>query len=94
MKSTDFIKETTNDKHWSNLLREREVMPSVKTYTPRELAEIHNVPVEQIVDEWRKGISVEMEHAKSFRIAKEIALDHLLELPDYYTRLEKMEKGK
>ena len=37
------------------------------------------------------GIKVEHEHAKSDIIAKLIAKDHLTELPDYYSRLEKME---
>lgn len=39
-----------------------------------------------------KGIEVEMEHTNDPRVALEIAMDHLTELPDYYTRLDKMEK--
>jgi hypothetical protein len=41
--------------------------------------------------ELKMGIKVEMEHTKNKTIAKRIALDHLAELPDYYTRLLKME---
>lgn len=42
--------------------------------------------------ELAKGIEVEMEHIKEDRgVAEEIAKDHLTEIPDYYTRLEKME---
>ena len=41
--------------------------------------------------ELKMGIKVEMEHTKNKVIAKRIALDHLAELPDYYTRLTKME---
>lgn len=41
--------------------------------------------------ELEKGIKVEMEHTKNKAIAKRITLDHLAELPDYYTRLTKME---
>lgn len=42
-----------------------------------------------------KGIEVEMEHTKDPRIAIELAMDHLYELDDYYTRLEQMEeKGR
>ena len=37
------------------------------------------------------GIDVEKEHSDSEELAKEIALDHLAEIPDYYTRLKKME---
>ena len=40
------------------------------------------------------GIKVEMEHTKNKIISKRIALDHLAELPDYYTRLNKMEGGE
>jgi len=35
------------------------------------------------------GIEVEMEHTKNPNIAEGIALDHLIEIPDYYSRLIK-----
>jgi len=38
------------------------------------------------------GIKVEQEHTSNRMTALEIATDHLEEIPDYYTRLEKMEK--
>ena len=37
------------------------------------------------------GIKIEMEHTKDKDIAKEIAMDHLKEIPDYYSRLDNME---
>jgi len=37
------------------------------------------------------GIKIEQEHTSNRMIALEIATDHLEEIPDYYTRLEKME---
>lgn len=37
------------------------------------------------------GIKVEMEHTNDPDTAREIALDHLAEFPDYYTRLKEME---
>lgn len=40
------------------------------------------------------GIEVEMEHTDDPAVAKEIAKDHLEELPDYYTHLDKMEKNR
>lgn len=40
------------------------------------------------------GIEVELEHTKDRKVAKNIAKDHLSELPDYYTRLKKMEHEK
>ena len=38
------------------------------------------------------GIAVEMEHTVCRTIAARIALDHLAEIDDYYTRLKKMEE--
>jgi len=46
-------------------------------YDPKELA---------------MGIEVEKEHLPYPSIAEKIAKDHLAEIPDYYTRLKKMEK--
>lgn len=40
------------------------------------------------------GIKIEMEHTKDKELAKSIAKDHLTEIPDYYSRLKKMEKQK
>jgi hypothetical protein len=39
-----------------------------------------------------KGMKVETEHTESKKIAKEIAKDHLVESPKYYTELAKMEE--
>ena len=39
------------------------------------------------------GVKVEMEHTTFPGIAQQIALAHLSEIPDYYTRLKKMEDG-
>jgi hypothetical protein len=40
----------------------------------------------------KMGIKIEGEHTKSRLLAKLIAKDHLVEIPDYYERLVKMEK--
>lgn len=47
------------------------------------------------VDPWQiaQGIRVELEHTNDPRVAYEIALDHLHEIPDYYTRLAQMERA-
>jgi len=42
--------------------------------------------------ELEMGIKVEMEHTTDPTISRKIAMDHLVEIPDYYTRLAKMEK--
>ena len=39
----------------------------------------------------KKGIKVEMEHTNDVSRAKEIAMDHLKEDPNYYTKLKKIE---
>ena len=54
------------------------------------------------VDQYRMGLDVELEHGLAdlqtnvtdddHVITGKIALAHLKEIPDYYTRLEKMEK--
>lgn len=43
-------------------------------------------------DELKMGIKVEMEHTTDPKLSTRIALDHLAEIDDYYTRLAKMEK--
>jgi organic hydroperoxide reductase OsmC/OhrA len=55
------------------------------------------------IDEFRKGLSVELEHGISggetnitnddLQMTAKIACAHLNEIPDYYTRLEKMEEA-
>jgi len=36
------------------------------------------------------GIKVELEHTDDIYIAREIAMDHLAEDPDYYNKLKKI----
>jgi hypothetical protein len=62
------------------------------TPTVDELVKKHDVTNEYLKKQLEKGISVELEHTSDKDLAKEIALDHLNELPDYYERLEKVEK--
>jgi len=64
----------------------------VETPSPEQVAQKHKVPLDQILSQLNKGVSVEIEHTKDKALAREIALDHLAELPDYYDRLQKMEK--
>lgn len=60
--------------------------------TKKDIANKFGVDVAKINKELEIGIKVELEHTKSRKLAKEIAMDHLTEIPDYYTRLKKMEK--
>jgi len=45
-------------------------------------------------DQLRMGIKVELEHTDDSAVAERIAKDHLDEMPDYYSRLRKMESGR
>ena len=47
-----------------------------------------------IKKELDKGIKVEMEHTKNRETAKEIAMDHLYEDPNYYIKLSKVETNE
>jgi hypothetical protein len=61
------------------------------TLSPEALAKKHKIPVERINKQLAMGIKVESEHTSDPKIAREIALDHLAEKPDYYTRLKAVE---
>jgi len=55
-----------------------------------KIAEIHNIKkIEVLIPQLKLGIKTEMEHTDSKKQAKEIALDHLVEDPKYYTKLKK-----
>jgi len=48
--------------------------------------------MESIKQQIEKGKKIELEHTNDEKMAEEIAMDHLTEIPDYYDRLNKMEK--
>lgn len=56
-----------------------------------DLAKKHNVSVDKVNRELKKGIKIELEHTSDPKIAREIALDHLNEKLNYYTLLAKVE---
>jgi len=60
-------------------------------WTVEQVAKKHDVSVEDIKKQLKKGEKVELEHTNSKDKAKEIALDHLYEDPKYYTNLKDME---
>ena len=60
--------------------------------TIQDIANKFNVEVDFIKNQLSKGINIETEHTNDKSKATEIAMDHLTEFPDYYNRLEKMEK--
>ncbi len=65
----------------------------VKPYrSPEEIAKKHKVPLDNIINQVKMGTKVEGEHTTSKSGAKITALQHVDELPDYYTKLKKVEK--
>jgi hypothetical protein len=60
--------------------------------TTKDIADKFDVAESKIEHELRMGKKVEREHTNDTSKATEIAMDHLSEIPDYYTRLAKMEK--
>ncbi len=59
--------------------------------TVEQIAKKHRMKVSFIQNQLDMGKPIEHEHTKDHKLAREIALQHLDEIPDYYTRLKKME---
>ena len=67
-------------------------MHKIKSHkTVEEIAKKHRLEVSFVRNQLRIGIPIEHEHTKDKDLATDIALQHLDEIPDYYTRLKKME---
>ena len=68
-------------------------MLSIKTHkSVQQIAKKHRMDVSDIKKQLDMGIPIEHEHTKDKVLATDIALQHLDEIPDYYTRLIKMER--
>lgn len=65
----------------------------VKTLSVEQIATKHKTTVDEIKKQLAIGVKVELEHTSDKAVATEIALDHLSELPDYYTKLKKVEQS-
>jgi hypothetical protein len=59
--------------------------------TVEQIAKKHRMDVSDIQKQLDIGAPIEHEHTNNQKLAVEIALQHLDEIPDYYTRLKKME---
>jgi hypothetical protein len=59
--------------------------------TVEQIAKKHRLDVAFIQKQLDMGEPIEHEHTKDHQLAMDIALQHLDEIPDYYTRLKKME---
>ena len=80
---SQFLIETTDPKG-----------PIKKYMSPEEIAKKHKISLKTLNSQLEMGIKVESEHTGSKKMARMIALQHLEELPDYYSRLKKAEKIK
>lgn len=58
------------------------------------LSKKYSISKDKLEKELERGIEVELEHTDDKEVAKEIALDHLGEAPDYYEKLKKVEEDK
>ena len=72
---------------------EAETIPGglAKGMTLNDIAKHHNISPQTLKNEFIKGYAIEREHTTDINIAKEIALDHLYEDPNYYSKLSKIE---
>lgn len=66
---------------------------NIKTHKSlQQLAKKHNTSLKKLQKQLELGINIEKEHTNDKDLATDIALHHLDEIPDYYTRLKEMEK--
>ncbi len=59
--------------------------------TVENIAKKHRQDISFVRNQLKMGIAIEKEHTKDKDLATDIALQHLDEFPDYYTKLKKME---
>jgi hypothetical protein len=72
--------------------RKKKLKEQLKSFkTVAQIAKKHRLDVSFIQKQLDMGEPIEHEHTKDHELAMEIALQHLDEIPDYYTRLKKME---
>jgi len=79
--------EVTKSKSPFNEMNELKSHKSVE-----QIAKKHRLEVSFVKKQLEMGIPIEHEHTKDQDLATDIALQHLDEIPDYYTRLIKMER--
>lgn len=79
-------------KDCSSMHEEKDPKGPVQSYkTPEEIAKKHKVPLELIKNQLKMGLKVEKEHTSDPTAARITALQHLDEVPDYYSKLKKVE---
>lgn len=85
------VNKATPSKSWANVKKKKvneDKIPGGKAdgMTLEDIAKKHNVSLEDIKVEFELGIKDEMEHTSDPEVAKEIAKDHLLTDPKFYSK--------
>jgi hypothetical protein len=88
-----YLKENVNlifYQLYKQIVAESDIIPGGKSsgFTLNDIAKHHSVDIDDLLDEFKMGIRVEMEHTNNVDVSKEITLDHLYEDPKYYTKLK------
>jgi len=68
---------------------EKEIYATFSSFISEGFSKGHDVDADP--EELKMGIEVEYEHTTNPLLSRKIAMDHLVEIPDYYTRLKKLE---
>jgi hypothetical protein len=82
MTMPQYVTNVTSFKDAVRILKNKGILTEAKTKLTAD--QVNN-------DELRMGIKVEMEHTKDKKVAEKIAMDHLYEDLEYYTKLSKVE---
>lgn len=75
--------------HRSKSLKEAEPLDR-PTLTPQQIMRKHGISYDHLIDQLTQGVKVELEHTSDSAVAYQIALAHLAEDPEYYTKLAKV----
>jgi hypothetical protein len=77
----------------SSMVNENELIGGkADNLTPKDIAKKFKVSVKYIKDQIKNGKKIESEHTDDENKQYEISIDHVSENPDYYERIDKMEK--
>ena len=78
-------------KNFKEFINETKALKIKSHKTVDEIAKKHRLDISFIQNQLEMGIPIEHEHTRDKVLSTDIALQHLNEIPDYYTRLKKME---
>lgn len=84
--------ETTEEKLKGGLADSKNIKDLARKHSKSSVG--FHLMVQHLKKQLQKGLEVEKEHTKDDAKAKEIAMDHLSEDPDYYTKLTKIEANE